>query len=532
MKMTKKLAGMLAVVMAVTSLSACKPGKTTSQVDQNLSDYPVQSEDTLQYWVALNGNVAANYKTLNETPWAAEMEKETGIHVEYVHPAIGKHDEQFSVLIASNSLPDIMEYEWYKYPGGYQKAMNDDLVLDLTPYLDTYLSDYNKVISDEKYSPYIRQSMITEDGQFFGAYSLCDLGDVNIKSVYGPIFRQDWLEELNLEVPETIDEWTTVLTAFKEKKNVTKPLVFIYEYLGFYSILCGTYGVKQEFYPIDGKITYGPMEQGYKEFLTQMNDWYKKGLLDNSFASCDEESRNDAFLNGNCGVTYGFLGGNVVRWEGELQVKDPNAKLAVAKHPSLKKGEPCELAYTGNNYGRGAVAVITKDCKNPDLAAKFLNFGYTDQGSLLYTFGIEGTSYTIQDGEPAYTDLVKNNPDQSFAQILPSYTKTYAGPMEIHHQYYKEYYGNPKQIDAIEKWGESNGEKYDMPYVSVSAEEADELAGIEAKLKQYVDEMSMRFIVGSEPLENFESYVETLKSFGADKAISMYQSAYDKAVSK
>ena len=42
----------------------------------------------------------------------------------------------------------------------------------------------------------------------------------------GPIIRADWLEELGLEVPQTIDDWTNVLTAFKEQKGAQAPLTF------------------------------------------------------------------------------------------------------------------------------------------------------------------------------------------------------------------------------------------------------------------------------------------------------------------
>lgn len=521
----------LTAALAVTTFAGCGKQQNTADKNQDLSKYPVKTKDSLTYWVALNGNVTATAQTLNDTKFAKEMEKETGIKVKYIHPAIGNEDESFNILIASDSLPDIVEHNWYKYPGGYSMAFADDLVVDLTPYLDTYLSDYDKAMKKDIYSPMIRGAMITDDGKFFGVQPLTDKGDVNIKSVYGPMFRQDWLDELGLELPQTIDEWTEALRAFKEKKGAVKPLTFIYEYIGFYAILAGSFGVKQEFYPVDGRIVYGPMQKGYKDFVTKLHEWYEEGLLDNGFATVDEDARDSALMNGECGVTYGFLGSNLLNWENNMQATQPGAKLSPAQHPSLKKGKPCEIAPSGNIYGKSAVAAITTKCKNPDLAAKFLNFGYTEKGKLLYNFGIENESYVMEDGIPHYTDLIKNDPKLSMSQMLCAYTRVaYTGPLEISDRYIKEYYSNPKQIEAIKLWGFNNGEKYDMPYLNVSEEDAQQVASIEAKIKQYTDEMTMKFISGAEDIKNFDKYVKNLKQFGADDAAEIYQNAYEKAI--
>ena len=49
--------------------------------------------------------------------------------------------------------------------------------------------------------------------------------------------------------------------------------------------------------------------------------------------------------------------------------------------------------------------------KHPELVAEFLNYGYTEEGHMLYNFGIENISYVMEDGYPRYTELITNNPD-------------------------------------------------------------------------------------------------------------------------
>ena len=44
------------------------------------------------------------------------------------------------------------------------------------------------------------------------------INDSKFKIFGGLVLRADWLKELNLPVPETIEQWETTLRAFKEKK--------------------------------------------------------------------------------------------------------------------------------------------------------------------------------------------------------------------------------------------------------------------------------------------------------------------------
>ena len=64
----------------------------------------------------------------------------------------------------------------------------------------------------------------TDDGHYYVFPFV--RGDEALCHTIGPMLREDWLEELGLEVPTTIDEWHTVLTAFKEKKGASAPFTW------------------------------------------------------------------------------------------------------------------------------------------------------------------------------------------------------------------------------------------------------------------------------------------------------------------
>ena len=63
------------------------------------SVYPIDTDVTLTYWMELNSNVAANYNNMAETPFGRNLTKETGIGIEYIHPASGQVPEAFNLSL-------------------------------------------------------------------------------------------------------------------------------------------------------------------------------------------------------------------------------------------------------------------------------------------------------------------------------------------------------------------------------------------------------------------------------------------------
>ena len=95
-------------------------------------------------------------------------------------------------------------------------------------------------------------------------------------------------------MPETIDDWTEVLTAFKEQKGATAPLTGV----GLPQSFVGAFDVGYNWYIEGGQVQYGPLQSGYKEYLQTLNQWYESGLMDRDMAS----NQRDA---GGCKITDG-----------------------------------------------------------------------------------------------------------------------------------------------------------------------------------------------------------------------------------
>ena len=485
--------------------------------------YPVECEDSVSVWMALNAQLSTQVTNFGETELAKALEERTGIKVEYIHPAQGQGSEQFNLMIASGELPDVIQWNWAGY--GAQTAIDSKYILSLNDVFDKWAPNVKALLEKNQD---IDKMVKTDAGTY---YVFPSLRGSKIDCVYtGLIIRQDYLDKLNMDVPETMDEWEAVLKGFKNEIGVSIPFSCMNSYLA--DLFAGAWGVKSGFYIDDnGKVQYGPSQDAYFDYLTKMNQWYEEGLLDSNIAGVDSNTITSNMLSDKLGATVGTAAGSVGKWT--LAMKDRNAdfKLVGAPSPVLKKGERPQFAIRDWDYLTSSSFAITGQCKNPELAARFLDYGYSEEGSMLYNFGLEGVTYEMKDGEPAFTELIMNNPDgKDISTALSPYTmSSYSGPFMQDPRVVEIMQSVPKQSrEAVLTWADTDMEKHQIPLVSMTYDESREYANAMSEVSTYVNEMTMKFIVGIEPLENWSVYKERLGKFGIDRAIEIYQGAVDR----
>lgn len=148
-----------------------------------------------------------------------EMAKNTGVNVEFIHPPIGQEADAFSLLMASGEYPDIIYYDWgNKVAGGPDKAIEDGVILRLNELIEEKCPNLRGFLDEH---PEVEAAMTTDKGNIYCFPNLYPYytDEPKIICIRGNQVRKDWLDELGLQEPETIDEWYQVLTAFKEKRN-------------------------------------------------------------------------------------------------------------------------------------------------------------------------------------------------------------------------------------------------------------------------------------------------------------------------
>jgi putative aldouronate transport system substrate-binding protein len=481
--------------------------------------YPMDTNVTLTYWVELNVNVADKFVNLGDTPFARELEKRTGVKIEYLHPPIGGAVEQFNLLIASGELPDLIDRNWVNdYAGGPERAIADGIILKLNDMMPQYLPNFTEFLQA---NPRFDRMVKTDERSYYTFPFL--RGDDKLCLWQGLLVRKDWLDELGLSIPETFDDWHTVLTAFKDRKGSPAPLTLTSSNGAF---IYG-YKIDRDFYlGEDGKIHWGSAEDSYRDYLAMMAQWYREGLFDPDFATVTGNQITAKITGGVSGATHAGLGGSLGTWTNSARTRDPKFSMTGAPVPVARRGDKPVIQNIDNPYGGGGTA-ITTSCKNVEVAARYLDWGYSQDGFWYYNYGTPGLTYNMVNNYPTFTPLILQNPDGwTVGQALAAYTRVnYSGPFAQDWSQYEQYLILPEQHQAIANWQLADPFKHKLPPIQPNASENREYAQIINEINTYRDEMSVKFILGTENLSSWDTYINTIKRMGIDRAIAVQEAA-------
>lgn len=519
MKKTISIVLTLAItVSALFCMTACENTEKTATGD----------EKTLSYWVALPSGISTHVQSFNEVSMYQKREADSGVHIEFIHPTAA---EQFNLMLASGDLPDIIEYTWTNYNGGPQKALDENIILPLNEY-EKYMPNYMKAMTEGEYADIYDKGTKTDSGVRFG-FAPLNVGDYRIFS--GPWIRKDLLDNLGLAVPETIDEWTTALRALKDSGIKTPLTGMIANTLSTSSsAFPGAFGVQNNWYIDEGEVKYGPLEDGYIEYLEMLNLWYKEGLIDRDIATNQRKLVDSKIMNGDsAALIYGGIGGYIGTYYATKAEEDPTWNLVAAPFPVKNKGQINEFAISQLDVSNISVAAVTKSCKNPELAIEWLDYWYSEEGNELANFGIEGEHYNKVDGKYIYTDKILNAPGLSISEAiaLSSRGNAPAPGFKQMPDYLEQYYQYPQQKDAFAKWTPlaEHARKHLLPNVLPTSEENDIVTSIKADMDTFVAEKLWNFVTGAESLDNYDSFKKELKSrFSIDKYQKIMQAQYER----
>lgn len=529
MKLRRLVCFFLGAAMLVGS-TGCG-AKAGGEAEKTITEENSQEGAKYTYWVEMTPAAATVIQNYGDLVYFKKLQEITGVEIEFMHPPAGQAKEQFKLLIASRKdLPDVISHKWLEeYPGGPEKAVKDGIIIDLNDYIDL-MPNYKAFLESD---PEIKKQAVTDNGILYGFHG------INMESVRtcasGLIARQDWLDELGLDVPETIDDWEVTLRKFKKEKGATAPFTIVLSDFLKYNTFNAAWGITNEFYLDDnGKIQYGPIQPEYKEYLATMHRWYEEGLIDPDFASVDKKIVSSNMLNGKSGVAFGFIGSGIGTWMNAAEEEGYN--LVGCANPVLNEGD--EGKFSAEYKGKVLItAAITASAKDVESIVKQFDYLYTDEGRLLKNFGVEGLTYELIDGKPVYTDLIMNNPEGlSVSEAMAKYIQcSYPGAGQANlPEYLDQYYALDSQKEAniaFNKFAESSA-KYSMPPVTATAEESKELGNIMSQITTFRDEKVVAFITGAESLDNFDSFVDEIKNLGIDRAIEIKNACVERYMTR
>jgi putative aldouronate transport system substrate-binding protein len=493
--------------------------------DSGTVTFPLAEPLTLTAYIAMQGGFTLHLQTLNDHPVFKQREKDTNIHIDFV-------TTELSTLLASNTLPD-MFFEFDSYPGGNEKAVTDGIIVDLREYMQ-YAPTYSALM--EEY-PEIGVQMVTDSGVITGFSTVHLSREV---PWWGPFINKVKLDELNLAVPETIDEWYTALSAFKNA-GIEKPFTpsaWDFKVSWGYGVFTGAYDTTYGFMNKDGAVKYGPIEPGFKDFLIEMNKWYAEGLIDPDFATPDYGAISTSALNNELGALC------QVYYPDQISNPENGVEMVAVPYPKLDKNDTLHVRQSDFQIkNSNGIAVSTVNKHIPETVA-WADYGFTDDGFLLYNYGIEGESWVWADGpannleksmmpasligldrHPVIDLSGKANPNnipESELRYISVIHPTY-GFLRTPYSYFDQ-----TCADVATIWMESAGDDWVMPNVTHTAEEASEIASVLTDIETYVDENVIQFILGLRDISEYDDYVAQVNSMGMEMILAHKQAALER----
>ena len=214
--------------------------------------YPIKTDKPvkLKVWMEMNAGASQVFTNYMENPVYQRFSEVTGIELEMMHPTYGAAGEGFGMMLAGSELPDIIVDLEKFYNGGAVAAYDDELIYDLTPYLEENAPDYYKLIN---VNDDVRRQFYNEDGKVLGFYYYEDEYDSLADCL---VVRPDWCEEFGIDPAQitTFDKLEEYLQKVKDTKPGVTP--FLTSKDKTFTTLGAGYNVYQGFYQEDGTVKY------------------------------------------------------------------------------------------------------------------------------------------------------------------------------------------------------------------------------------------------------------------------------------
>ncbi|MCC8160148.1 MAG: extracellular solute-binding protein [Oscillospiraceae bacterium] len=495
----KKIAtASLAAVMITGALAGCGGSETASIDPEN----PVITIQTKSF----NADSAAD-----DSQVVQALNEYLGATLKFTWVPSTSYDEKVTTAMAAGEYPTVMLIGTRS--ASVIQASKDGAFWDLTE----YLKDSDKYPNLAQTSELVNHN-ISIDGHVYGIYRTRELGRA------GVTIRKDWLDNLGLDIPTTIEEFSNVLRAFTEDDPdgngvddtygmiVTDYLDGPLNNLAIWMGAPNGWGLDE-----NGELKPAFMFDEWKETLNLMKSWYDAGYINSDMATYSSDKWNEQFLTGQAGVIID-VADRARRVAANIAELNPSAVVDVFGYVTKDADtEPRTLPTTGyDGYFVIPKASVTTE-EDLDLVLTILDKANDATAENYMNYGIEGIHYTLdEEGYAVKTEdeaLLKevNDLNQFAMGIVDSDDK-------LSTKYTVEVAEKIEQVyEENRNWAVSNPVE---PYIS------DTYSTKGPQLDAIMAEANTKYIVGQITEEEWDAQVERWLSQGGQGVIDDYNEAY------
>lgn len=513
---------------------ASAPEESVQETIDYVSPFPLSEPATLTAWAMWIPGIEQYVSSPMETAVFQEMKQRTNVTLEM---SLASSPEtamtEINLIIASGDYPDLINNLQGYYSSGLDSAIEQEVIVDILDYEDIMPNYFAKLRERDA-----MEDATTEDGHIGVVYQISKSADT-IQS--GLTLRKDWMEELGVDAPTTYDELHDLLMQFKDKYGVSQPLYVPKS--GTPDTMFDGFGTELDYvmnnemgsapwnYVDNGNgldVVFGFMDDSYYDILELMHNWYSDGLFSADYLNNNYNVDADNLTSGDFACLFAteqsLNAGNT--FQAHMWDAYPNVSLDGGK---IRSSSETTSAIAAQGYS------ITTTCENKELAAQWLDYQYTDESYLLNNYGLEGQGFEYNDqGEPALTDLIMNNPDgipQAYTQFI---YLSVTGSFYLDNDRFKSNYC--EEAKACNDVWQSAYDYYDTPYntraISLTTEETERYAQIFSDISTYCNQAIAEFITGQNALtqESFDAFRENLTTMGIGDCQAIWQDAANRYV--
>ncbi len=454
----------------------------------------------------------------SQTSAVQQLEEATGIRLDYSSMTNDDvYPEKLSLTVASGDYPDFLCKASTYYATGAEGLLAEEVCIDMAPYLEEHAPDLKALLDSD---PDYANLVYTDSG---------NLVSIPMRAAPttdgGAIIRQDWLDELGMDIPETYDELHEVLLAFKHNFGCTNSIAVL-------STLATplNYGFnikfdasQVQFGAEDGKVFSYIEQEAAEEYVALLAQYFEEGLFNSDFLANVNMMAFDQMA---AAETTGFWMSGRMTFNGmfESYIQDEDAALSPVKDITKTGTEISNIGGVGVATGKNAISITTQN-EYPEESMEFINYMFTDAGIELANYGVEGETFTYEGEQPVYTDMILNNPDGYNSNVARSlYTLNAFLPYFQTQETLEMTFTNPRM--AEETWKSMRSAE---PYTwNLNSEESDEYNNIASSLNTYMQEQLTAFVVGQRDMSQWDAFLDELRDMNLDRLTELEQQAFDR----
>jgi len=384
----RKLSTLLALVLALSLAvipALAEQADPFGKYDPAITVHFVRDTDD-----TLDANYFSQFpdKTMTDNLWTDLYRDELGIIVEYDWIVKGgdEYDQKLNIALATGEIPEFVSLE---KPLQVKQLAEAGLIMPLDDVYEQYASELTKsVLMETGTAPF---DAATIDGKLYA------LPEVDSTLMLADVIwiRTDWLEQLGLAEPKTMDELVAVMEAFCAADfdgNGVNDTIGMGIAKDLWAGLFGLRGFfnAYESYPTiwvedeNGQLVYGSTLPSTKDALAKLNEMHQKGLLDPEFGVKDGGKVAEATTAGKCGILYGAQWNSIYPLQSSYDLSGAQWKAIPIVSAT---GAPVKAQTAVGTVGW---VVARADCEHPEALVKLFNmfleknWGETNENGVYY----------------------------------------------------------------------------------------------------------------------------------------------------